>query len=74
MDKENLYYLVERGTNSRILNHTRDPLIGDKQGIEIQKDIFGSRKEIISIKEYEDKYLSDAKTEPCASDITKAKV
>jgi len=60
MDKENLYYIVERGTNQRETHERKGTWIGEKDLAEkrakLLSDLFKTEHEIMSIREYEDKF------------------
>ena len=59
MDKENLYYIVPIGTNSRVMNCDKSPRIGEKNAIEnvIDKWEDSEEYEAISIADYEKKFI-----------------
>jgi len=60
MDKENLYYIVEKGTNARIFNMDKTTWIGMKEIAERRIESWKTddvNYEIISIKEYENKFV-----------------
>ena len=59
-NKQNLYYIVDKGTNRRVTSRDNNPLIGTNDGIKNvfnrtynQNDLY----EIISIEEYEKRYV-----------------
>lgn len=57
MNKKNLFYVVGKDTNDRVLNNSREPLIVKDEGIILQKKWYSEDKyDIISIKEYEDTF------------------
>jgi len=59
MDKDNLYYLVVPGTNERSMTSIKnEPFIGDKDGAETRRDGWETSKVLISIRQFETKYLN----------------
>jgi len=66
MDKENLYYIVDKGTNNRITTRFKEAWIGTKEASEAavtEIETWWSSKsqkyEVISIKDYENKFVED---------------
>lgn len=60
MNKKNLFYVVSKGTNDRVMNNSREPLIVKDEGIVLQKKWYSEDKyDIISIKEYEDTFKDE---------------
>lgn len=57
MNKDDLFYIVDRGTNSRVMNSPGEPLIVKNESIVSQRKWYSEEKcEIISIKKYEDTF------------------
>lgn len=66
MNKKSLFYFVEKGTNSRVLNNSQKPLIMDGRGVISQREWWPkSRYDEISIKEYESKFEDTFKDKGC---------
>lgn len=61
MDKENLFYVVRRGTNNRDITQLKEAWIGDKQAAEANvKSMSGITHNewvIMSIKDYEKTFM-----------------
>ena len=76
MDKKNLYYIVQKGTNERHIRHEGGAWIGDKTTTDKKVAYFNEQftvtYEAISIQDFKEKFQQEP--EPCASDIAKAKV
>lgn len=62
MDKENLYYLVTKGTNNRGLILSKGPLILESDAADFDLKAYGGNREKISIADFEEKF-KDEETE-----------
>lgn len=56
MDKENLYYIIRRGTNERMSRNSKDALISELSVVDEILSSYGSKFEMITIAEYETKF------------------
>jgi len=61
MDKENLYYIVRKGTNNRMLCIDKSVLIIDQDIFPTNFECRGAGYDQISIAEYEKKYCESDK-------------
>jgi hypothetical protein len=57
INKKEMYYIVEKGTNARILNQTKDPLILNEEAKNrALSQWYKENYEGITIADYEDKF------------------
>ena len=57
MDKENLYYLVVKGTNDRRTVYSKDPFIADSDAADLERKTWANNCEKISIADFEEKFV-----------------
>lgn len=62
MDKKNMYYIVREGTNKRLTNSTKEPLICTERGLYHYTDGNHPHYEPITIAEYELRFM-ESKTD-----------
>jgi len=56
MDKENLYYIVIKGTNDRRVTTSKDPLIADSDAADLEIKEWAKNCEKVSVADFEEKF------------------
>lgn len=61
MDKDNLYYIVQKGTNSRVKPKSKNVLIVDADNVDRVLEEYGDLHEKITLTDYNKRFKKEEK-------------